>query len=41
MVLSTDMAHHASELAITNSRVAARNLCFLILADFEPYGKDK
>ncbi|CAK76020.1 unnamed protein product (macronuclear) [Paramecium tetraurelia] len=33
MVLSTDMAHHASELAITNSRVAA--------PDFEPYGKDK
>ncbi|CAD8064106.1 unnamed protein product [Paramecium sonneborni] len=33
MVLSTDMAHHASELAITNSRIAA--------PDFEPNGKDK
>jgi hypothetical protein len=26
MVLSTDMAHHAAELAVTNSRVSARKI---------------
>lgn len=42
MVLSTDMAHHASELAVTNSRIAARIYIYIIyIADFEPNGKDK